>query len=90
MQSIKQLTDGLSVYGLYELFVHLSVCVVRGSADDLLSKWKKDLIPSFLFFLWRTSPFNINSSWVLAVEIFKFISFDDSDWYLYKNGLFIS
>jgi hypothetical protein len=48
------------------------------------------LIPSFLFFLWRTSPFNINTSWIHAVEIFKFISFDDSDWYLYKNSLFIS
>jgi hypothetical protein len=47
MQSIKHLTDGLSVY---ELFVHMSICIVRDSADDLLSKWKKrfDLFFSFL------------------------------------------
>jgi hypothetical protein len=56
MQNIKQLTDGLSVYGLYELSVHLYVCVVRGCADDLLSKgctcpkWK-ERFTTFLFFL---------------------------------------
>jgi hypothetical protein len=34
MQNIKQLTDGLFVYEMYELSVHLSVFAVRGSADD--------------------------------------------------------
>jgi hypothetical protein len=49
---------------------------------------KKGLISSFLSP--GHSPFNYNRSWVHAIEIFKFISFDDSDWYLYKNDLFIS
>jgi hypothetical protein len=38
VQSIKQLTDGLSIYVLYEVFIHLSVCVVRDSAGDPLPK----------------------------------------------------
>jgi hypothetical protein len=38
MQSIKQLIDDLSIYGLYEMSVHLSVCTVRDFIDDLLSK----------------------------------------------------
>jgi hypothetical protein len=38
IQSIKQFTDGLPIYGLYELSIHLSVCALRDSTDDLLSK----------------------------------------------------
>jgi hypothetical protein len=38
IQSIKQLTDNLSIYGLYELSVHLSIHAVRDSADDHHSK----------------------------------------------------
>jgi hypothetical protein len=52
MQSIKQLTNDLPVYGLYKL----SIRIVRGSTDDSLSKgctcpnWKKsfDLFFSFI------------------------------------------
>jgi hypothetical protein len=32
------LADNRSVYGLYKLFVHLSVYAVEDSANDLLSK----------------------------------------------------
>jgi hypothetical protein len=38
IQSIKQFTDGPPIYALYELSIHLSVCALRGSTDDLLSK----------------------------------------------------
>jgi hypothetical protein len=37
-QSIKQLTHSLSVYELYELSVHPSVCAIRDSVDDIPSK----------------------------------------------------
>jgi hypothetical protein len=52
MQSVKQLTVGLSIYGMYKLFVRLPVRAVRDSRDDFQSQgctWKKifDLL-SFL------------------------------------------
>jgi hypothetical protein len=37
MQNIKYPTDDFSVYGLYDMFVHLSICAVRGSIDNTLS-----------------------------------------------------
>jgi hypothetical protein len=51
-------------------------------------KKRFDLFFSFLSL--ALSPSKSSNSWVHEIEIFKFISFDDSDWYLYKNDLFIS
>jgi hypothetical protein len=38
MQSVKQLTVGLSIYGMYKLSVHLPIHAVRDSTDDFQSQ----------------------------------------------------
>jgi hypothetical protein len=43
MQSVKELTNDISIYGMYKLSVHLPVLAVRDFTDDFLShgcKWK--------------------------------------------------
>jgi hypothetical protein len=56
MQSIKQVTDSLSVCGLYELSVYLSVHIVRDSTDDPLPKWGKRFDLFFYIFFLRCTP----------------------------------
>jgi hypothetical protein len=56
MQSIKQVTDSLSVCGLYELSVYLSVHIVRDSTDDPLPKWEKRFDLFFYIFFLRRTP----------------------------------
>jgi hypothetical protein len=51
IQSVKQLTYNLSVYGLYQLSVHLSVCVVR---DSICLRVVYAL--GFIFFLINAAP----------------------------------
>jgi hypothetical protein len=79
MQSIKQLRNDISVYGLYEPSVHLSVRTVRCSIDDFLSKGctcperksGSSFIAEINIFLGIINAFNITD---VCIDFISFLS----------------